>query len=57
MGEAPREAIAGVLARHDAVRELFDKGWLHLFALDGDGRMAWRFAGGLRWTAMDPVAG
>lgn len=55
MGEAPREAIAGVLARHDAVRELFDKGWLHLFALDGDGRMAWRYAGGLRWTAMDPA--
>ncbi|WP_439611771.1 YbcC family protein [Reyranella sp.] len=55
--EAPREAIADVLARHGAVRELFDKGWLNLFALDGDGRMAWRYTGGLRWRAMEPVAG
>jgi hypothetical protein len=54
--EAPREAIEGVLARHDAVRTLFDKGWLNLFALDDDGHMAWRYAAGLRWTAMEPAA-
>lgn len=51
--EAPREAIAGVLERHAGVRDLFDKGWLNLFALDGDGHMAWRYAAGLRWTAME----
>ncbi len=29
--------------------------WLHLFALDEDGRMAWRYAGDLKWTALEPV--
>ncbi|PRY93103.1 hypothetical protein BCF33_1969 [Hasllibacter halocynthiae] len=51
--EAPREAMADVLRRHEGVRALFDNGWLHLFALDDRGRMAWRYAGGLEWT---PVA-
>ena len=34
------------------VRALFDNSWLHLFALDDDGRMAWRYDGNLSWTAM-----
>jgi uncharacterized protein len=56
--EAPREAIADVLRRHPPVRELFDNGWLHLFALDEAGRMAWRYGGDLKWVAMagEPAA-
>jgi len=50
--EAPREAIGAVLERHEGVRALFDNKWLHLFALDDRGRMAWRYAGGLRWEAV-----
>lgn len=50
--EAPREAMTDILRRHDGVRALFDNRWLHLFALDAEGRMAWRYAGGLKWTAM-----
>jgi uncharacterized protein YbcC (UPF0753/DUF2309 family) len=53
--EAPREAMSEILTRHDGVRALFDNGWLHLFALDEDGHMAWRYAGDLQWTAMNPV--
>jgi uncharacterized protein YbcC (UPF0753/DUF2309 family) len=49
--EAPREAISEILRRHAEVRTLFDNGWLHLFALDDAGRMAWRYAGDLQWTA------
>ena len=49
--EAPREAIADILGRHSEVRALFDNRWLHLFALDDEGRMAWRYAGGLRWES------
>ena len=48
--EAPREAICDVLARHPGVRDLFENGWLTLFALDAQGRMAWRYAGGLEWS-------
>jgi uncharacterized protein YbcC (UPF0753/DUF2309 family) len=49
--EAPREAMTEILNRHENVRALFDNGWLHLFALDKEGRMAWRYASGLQWTA------
>ena len=53
--EAPREAMMPILSRHDGVRALFDNGWLSLFALDDEGRMAWRYVGDLKWTAMNPV--
>jgi uncharacterized protein len=46
--EAPPEAIADVLARHDGVRALFDNGWLHLLALQ-DGRIATRWRPRLGW--------
>ncbi|MDE2582362.1 MAG: DUF2309 domain-containing protein [Rhodospirillales bacterium] len=49
--EAPRNAMTDVLGRHPKLRALFDNGWLHLFALDEEGRMAWRYAGNLQWTA------
>lgn len=47
--EAPRTALSDVLARHPGVRDLFENGWLSLFALDDQGHMAWRYAGGLDW--------
>nr|WP_152664682.1 DUF2309 domain-containing protein [Devosia geojensis] len=50
--EAPQEAMTGILKRHDEVRALFDNRWLHLFALDEAGRVAWRYAGDLEWEAM-----
>jgi uncharacterized protein YbcC (UPF0753/DUF2309 family) len=54
--EAPREAITDILARHPAVRALFDNKWLHLFALDEAGRMAWRYGGDLQWEAAESKA-
>ncbi|MEM7745802.1 MAG: DUF2309 domain-containing protein, partial [Pseudomonadota bacterium] len=50
--EAPREAMSDILERHDGVRALFDNRWLHLFALDESGRMAWRYDGDLKWSPM-----
>jgi hypothetical protein len=52
MVEAPRAAILDVLERHDGVRDLFDNGWLHLFALK-DGRIDARYRPGLTWADMD----
>ncbi|QYE37095.1 DUF2309 domain-containing protein (plasmid) [Polymorphobacter sp. PAMC 29334] len=46
---APRDAMSAILERHPGLRDLFDNRWLHLFALDDTGRMAWRYAGDLRW--------
>jgi hypothetical protein len=54
--EAPREAMTDILARHDGVRALFDNRWLHLFALDDSGRMAWRYDGNLEWSEVEDVA-
>ncbi len=52
--EAPRQAITDILRRHDNVRALCDNRWLHLLALDEAGCVAWRYAGGLEWTAEGP---
>ncbi len=54
---APREAMTAILERHPGVAALFDNRWLHLFALDDAGRMAWRYAGQSSWveTGADAV--
>ena len=51
--EAPREAMSDILSRHEGVRALFDNRWLHLFAFDEQGRLAWRYAGGLEWEPVE----
>ncbi|MDQ2088729.1 YbcC family protein [Marimonas arenosa] len=48
--EAPREAMSEILTRHPGVCELFDNGWLHLIAMDDEGKLAWRYHGNLKWT-------
>lgn len=50
MIEAPVEAMTQIIARHESVRQLVDNGWLHLFALDEQGRVTHQYAGDLRWT-------
>ena len=47
---APEEAITGILARHPAVRALFDKGWMRLYALGGCGSPSRRYRPGLCWA-------
>ncbi|WP_169543160.1 YbcC family protein [Sneathiella aquimaris] len=47
--EAPIDAMTAILDKHESVRALFDNRWLHLFALDETGKMAWRYAGNLKW--------
>ncbi len=53
--EAPTEAMNAILERHSQVRALFDNRWLHLFAMDGEGRLAHRYAGDLRWEEERPA--
>jgi uncharacterized protein len=50
--EAPCEAISWVLENHPEVRELFENGWLHLFAMDEAGTLAWRYRKDLDWEAV-----
>jgi len=51
--EAPRAAMTAVLARHESVRALFDNRWLHLFAINAEGRLASRYVGNLEWEPVD----
>lgn len=46
---APLEAITDVIANHEAVRQLVDNNWLHLFALDDAGKITHQYSGNLSW--------
>ncbi len=54
MIEAPREAMIAILEKHPAVRDLFDNGWLHLFAMK-DGKVDARYLPGLKWADRQPA--
>lgn len=51
--EAPREAVQDILARHEGLRALFDKGWMHLLLLE-DGKVSARYRPGLAWETVSP---
>jgi len=53
--EAPVSAMTDILDRHPDVRALFDNGWLHLFALDDQGKMTERYTGNLAWASLTPA--
>ena len=48
--------MTDILKRHEGVRALFDNRWLHLFAMDAEGRLAHRYAGGLEWEPVEATA-
>lgn len=48
---APVEEMSRVIARHRHVRDLLDNGWLHLFAMSDEGKIAARYCGGGEWKA------
>ena len=45
--------MSDILDRHPAVRALFDNRWLHLFAMDQEGRLAHRYVGDLAWEPVE----
>ncbi len=51
--EAPRDAMSDILKRHKGVADLFDNGWLTLFAMDDTGQLAWRYVPGGDWIAVE----
>ncbi len=50
--EAPTDAMNDVIAKHEDVRRLTDNRWLHLFALDEQGRVSHRYVGDLSWEPL-----
>lgn len=52
--EAPEAAMSAIIAKNEGLRQLVDNGWVHLWRMDGTGRIAARYAGQGRWEEIDP---
>ena len=50
--EAPRTDIDAVIAKHESVRQLVENGWLHLFAIEEEGRVIVKRELGSEWKAV-----
>jgi uncharacterized protein YbcC (UPF0753/DUF2309 family) len=47
--EAPINEMSKILARHESVRQLCDHRWIYLFAMNEEGKVAYRYVGDLEW--------
>ncbi|MCC5935743.1 MAG: DUF2309 domain-containing protein [Lunatimonas sp.] len=50
--EAPLDAMNGILEKHSTVKNLCDNGWISLLALNEEGKVAYRYEGGLQWECV-----
>ena len=50
--EAPLDALSGVIAKNETVRNLVDNRWLHLFAIGDDGRVTHRYRRDSTWEPL-----
>lgn len=53
---APAERIGAIVEKHSSLRQLFDQGWMSLFAWEEDGRIL-RYRPRLRWESTGDSAG
>jgi uncharacterized protein YbcC (UPF0753/DUF2309 family) len=53
--EAPRHQIDQVIENHESVRNLLDHGWLHLIAIEDEGKRFARYCGDLHWKSIDAI--
>ena len=49
---APLEAMNGVIAGHQGIRELIENRWLNLFAIDDAGKVSHRYDRDGQWIAV-----
>ena len=54
--EAPRDAIDGVIGKHEMVRQLADNRWIHLFAIEQDGGAYYRYQKDRQWAKVAVLA-
>jgi uncharacterized protein YbcC (UPF0753/DUF2309 family) len=50
--EAPSSDIDAVITNHESVRQLVENGWLHLFAIEDEGRVILRRVGAGEWQSV-----
>lgn len=49
MIEAPVDEMSKILDRHDSIRALCDNDWIFLFAINDQGKVAYKYVGNLEW--------
>jgi hypothetical protein len=50
---APMKAMNDIIERHELVSNLCDHGWIHLLAMDDEGKISHRYAGNLQWEKLE----
>jgi uncharacterized protein YbcC (UPF0753/DUF2309 family) len=47
--EAPVDEMSKILAKHDSMKHLCDNEWIYLFAMNAQGKVAYKYIGNLEW--------
>lgn len=47
--EAPVDEMSKILEKHESVKNLCDNEWIYLFAINEEGKVAYRYIGDLHW--------
>ncbi len=49
---APIDAMNSILEKHQSIRNLCDHNWIHLLAMDDEGKISHRYCGDLSWEKL-----
>ncbi len=50
--EAPVDEMSKILEKHESVRNLCDNEWIYLFAMNEEGKVAYKYIGDLEWEVV-----
>lgn len=50
--EAPVDKMSKILEKHDSIRQLCDNQWIYLFAMNKEGKVAYKYIGDLEWEVI-----
>jgi uncharacterized protein YbcC (UPF0753/DUF2309 family) len=50
--EAPIDEMSKILAKHESIRHLCDNEWIYLFAMNDQGKVAYKYIGDLEWEVV-----
>jgi len=50
--EAPVDQMSKILEKHEPIRQLCDNHWIYLFAMNDNGKVAYKYIGNLEWEVV-----
>jgi uncharacterized protein YbcC (UPF0753/DUF2309 family) len=50
--EAPIDEMSKILSKHESIRDLCDNEWIYLFAMNDQGKVAYKYIGDLEWEVV-----